>query len=155
MAPPLIFVVVVSMIKDAYEDVMRHIEDSKENGEKTRKYSKKAGKYVECAWKDVRIGDFLRIQENEFFPSDMLLMSSSEAEGICYVETKNLDGETNLKNKVAIRETDPEFESDGSPLRRLPTGQINVEYPNNRIYKFDGQFILDIYPENGGTMPLS
>ena len=40
MAPPLIFVVVVSMIKDAYEDIMRHVEDAKENGEKATKYNK-------------------------------------------------------------------------------------------------------------------
>ena len=43
MAPPLIFVVVVSMIKDAYEDINRHIEDSKENNEKTRKFNKTTG----------------------------------------------------------------------------------------------------------------
>jgi magnesium-transporting ATPase (P-type) len=29
----------------------------------------------------------------------MLLLASSDPKGVCYVETKNLDGETNLKIK--------------------------------------------------------
>ena len=109
MAPPLTFVVIVSMIKDAYEDINRHLEDSKENNEKTRKFDKEKGEFVDCTWKDVRVGDFVRIRENEFFPADMLLISTTEPEGICYVETKNLDGETNLKNKNAIEATNERF----------------------------------------------
>ena len=105
MAPPLIFVVLVSMIKDAYEDVNRHIEDSKENNEDTQKFDPDTGKFETCCWKDVFVGDIVRIKENEFFPADILLLSSSEQDGICYVETKNLDGETNLKTKNALPST--------------------------------------------------
>ena len=105
MAPPLIIVVLVSMIKDAYEDINRHIEDNKENNEKTRKYNRDTGKFEQCFWKDVQVGDLVKIYENEFFPADILMLSSSESEGICYVETKNLDGETNLKTKYALPAT--------------------------------------------------
>ena len=105
MAPPLIFVVLVSMIKDAYEDVNRHIEDSKENNEETQKLDPATGKFETCCWKDIFVGDIVRIKENEFFPADILLLSSSEQDGVCYVETKNLDGETNLKTKNALPST--------------------------------------------------
>jgi magnesium-transporting ATPase (P-type) len=44
------------------------------------------------------------VKENEFFPCDMLLINSSIPKGICYVETKNLDGETNLKHKQAHKD---------------------------------------------------
>ena len=142
MAPPLTFVVLVSMIKDAYEDVNRHLEDKKENNEKTTKFDRVTEKFVECAWKDVRVGDFVRVKENEFFPADMLLISSTEPEGVCYVETKNLDGETNLKNKNAIETTNEKF-ANGANLSNL-RGCINIEWPNNRIYKFDGNFVLDM-----------
>ena len=61
MAPPLILVVLVSMIKDGYEDINRHIDDAKENNEKTRKFNRQTGEFDECRWKDVKVGDFVRI----------------------------------------------------------------------------------------------
>lgn len=55
--------------------------------------------FVNVRWCDIKIGDFVKVDQNEFFPADMLVIKSSEEEGVCYVETKNLDGETNLKHK--------------------------------------------------------
>ena len=34
----------------------------------------------------------------------MLILSTSDTKGICYVETKNLDGETNLKIKASNKD---------------------------------------------------
>ena len=141
MMPPLIFVVVVSMIKDAYEDVLRHLEDKKENNEITRKFDRSREEFIKCRWQDVKIGDIVRIKEDEFFPADILTLSTTEVEGVCYVETKNLDGETNLKNKNALAATNDRF-PDEKGLKDLQ-GVIEVECPNNRIYKFDGNFRIN------------
>lgn len=43
----------------------------------------------------------VKVMDGEFFPADMVLCRSSDSKGLAYVETKNLDGETNLKHKVA------------------------------------------------------
>lgn len=40
-----------------------------------------------------------------FFPADLVLLSSTHDDGICYVETINLDGESNLKIKQALDQT--------------------------------------------------
>jgi len=50
-------------------------------------------------WKNVKVGQIIKVHENEFFAADIVPFHSSDPKGICYVETKGLDGETNLKLK--------------------------------------------------------
>jgi phospholipid-transporting ATPase len=52
-------------------------------------------RFIERAWKDLKVGDIVRIENGDHFPADLILMSSSEPEGLCYIETSNLDGYVN------------------------------------------------------------
>ena len=54
-------------------------------------------------WKSVQVGDFVRLFNGEPVPADMIVLSTSDPDGACYVETKELDGETNLKVRQALR----------------------------------------------------
>ena len=125
--------------------------------------------FVQVFWKDVEVGDILRIENDGFFPADLLLLSSSEPDGLCYVETANLDGsvpppptpcglprfmtcslfssETNLKLKQARKET-AQILTPGE-AREL-TGAIKCELPNNSLYTFEGVLLH----EDGREIPL-
>jgi phospholipid-translocating ATPase len=54
-------------------------------------------------WKDVMVGDFVRLYSNDEIPADVVVLSTSDPDGACYVETKGLDGETNLKVRQALQ----------------------------------------------------
>ncbi|KAJ2156228.1 hypothetical protein GGF46_005333 [Coemansia sp. RSA 552] len=56
-------------------------------------------------WRHVRVGDFVLLRTGDPTPADILLLASSADDGGCYVETKNLDGETNLKPRASLVET--------------------------------------------------
>ena len=148
MAPPLIFVVVLSMIKDAYEDYKRNKEKHSETNALTELYKKETRTFETTQWKNVKVGDVVKVKEREFFPADLIVLSSTEVEGMFYVETKNLDGETNLKLKSVQKELIEYFSSED--FDTYLHGQINIEEPNNRIYKFDGN-----YDYNSHLIPLS
>ncbi len=55
------------------------------------------------AWKNLVVGDFVRIYNDDELPADIIILATSDPDGACYVETKNLDGETNLKVRSALR----------------------------------------------------
>ena len=50
------------------------------------------GTFADKKWKDIMVGDVIRLESDDFIPADVVLLSSSEPEGFCYIETSNLDG---------------------------------------------------------------
>lgn len=89
---------------------------------------------------DICVGDILYIQNDEEFPCDaVVLKSSSESgEGLCYIQTANLDGETDLKSRVAPEETQRLLEQELLNFR----GIIECAAPNTEVYKFDSRLFL-------------
>ena len=69
----------------------------------------------------------------------MVLLSSSTPEGVCYIETMNLDGETNLKIKKGMEDT---WEFTEDKLGRFKGSAIECEQPNNSLYTFVGNLLL-------------
>ncbi|PSS31903.1 Phospholipid-transporting ATPase, partial [Actinidia chinensis var. chinensis] len=144
MIAPLAFVVGLSMAKEALEDWRRFIQDMKVNMRKA-KVHKGNGVFGHKPWMKLRVGDVVKVEKDQFFPADLLLLSSSYEDGICYVETMNLDGETNLKVKRALEVTLP---LEGDTGFKDFTGKIKCEDPNPNLYTFVGNLEYDrqIYP---------
>ena len=100
---------------------------------------------------DIQVGCIVKVKENEFFPCDMLLINSSIPKGICYVETKNLDGETNLKHKQADKRLIRMGKTEEEVCMNFNGGLIECEKPNEFLYKFEGNLTLS----DGAVVPLS
>ena len=49
------------------------------------------------------VGDFVKLRSDESIPADMLLLNTSDANSVCHIETANLDGETNLKQREVVK----------------------------------------------------
>ncbi|KAI7896450.1 uncharacterized protein EV154DRAFT_492260 [Mucor mucedo] len=135
---PLIVVLLITAIKETIEDFGVHKSDRELNNRKCKIFD--GSQFIEKQWRDIKVGDICRIDNSQFFPADLILISSSEPEGLCYIETSNLDGEVNLKIKQAL----PETASYISPAQ-LSTlgGVVQSEQPNNRLYNYDGTLSCD------------
>ncbi|XP_074558346.1 putative phospholipid-transporting ATPase 4 [Curcuma longa] len=136
MIAPLAFVVGLSMAKEALEDWRRFMQDMKVNIRKVNVH-KGEGQFGYKQWQNIRVGDVVKVEKDQFFPADLLLLSSSYEDGICYVETMNLDGETNLKVKRSLEVT---LALDDDEAFRDFTATIRCEDPNPNLYTFVGNF---------------
>ncbi|XP_068154379.1 phospholipid-transporting ATPase ID isoform X7 [Drosophila tropicalis] len=136
-AIPLIGVLTLTAVKDAYDDIQRHLSDSQVNNRKSK--TLRNGKLIEAKWSDVQVGDVIRLDNNQFVAADILLITTSEPNGLCFIETAELDGETNLKAKQCLTET-IELGEQHDALWSF-NGEIICERPNNLLNKFEGTLI--------------
>ncbi|KAJ7961065.1 Phospholipid-transporting ATPase [Quillaja saponaria] len=126
---PLLFVLCVTAIKDGYEDWRRHRSDRNENNREALVLQ--SGEFQLKRWKKIQAGEVVKIHADETIPCDMVLLGTSDPSGLAYIQTMNLDGESNLKTRYARQETASAV-SDGCTI----SGLIRCEQPNRNIYEF-------------------
>nr|XP_028573239.1 probable phospholipid-transporting ATPase VB isoform X2 [Podarcis muralis] len=132
---PVCVIMAITAIKDAWEDFRRFKLDREINSMGCLVYKRKKKAYIETCWEEVRVGDFVQLQCNETVPADILLLHTSDQKGICHLETSNLDGETNLKQRQVVKgffNQNTEFEPE------LFQSTIVCEKPNNHLNRFKG-----------------
>lgn len=164
---PLLFFVAISIAKEGYDDLRRYRLDTEENNRRAQVFrayqptstenSSEASPstptlgprvWADVKWKDVQVGDIVRLQRDDQVPADVVLLSSKSENNTAYIETMALDGETNLKSK----QPPPCLARTCDTLERLAASNahIVVEDPNLDLYNFEGKVTAD-----GETVPLS
>lgn len=171
---PLVIVLTFSAVKDAYEDYKRRMSDHVTNSRKMLVL--KEGKFVETKWRDVCTGDIVKVLNGQAFPADLVLLSTSEEFGLCYVETSSLDGyvilfiynchifplHTSINHVAISRETNLKIRKSKNETLNIVSeveamqlnAEIRCEAPNNRLYNFEGtmninnDIVISLDPEN-------
>jgi len=136
---PLLLVLSVTALKDGYEDYKRFLSDKETNNIKYSIFRNGGVDLIPS--KDINCGDVVILQKGDKVPADLLLIGSSSEEGTCYIETSDLDGETNLKRRTAL--------SQFSGIRSLDELLrvkciIHCEQPNDSLTSFDGSISIEI-----------
>ncbi|KAI1377631.1 phospholipid-translocating P-type ATPase [Hypoxylon crocopeplum] len=178
---PLLFFVLLTIVKEGYDDYKRHRLDNFENANaatvlrrksldldpvvSTRKWltdrfrkaetgitswdDESDGEYgwKQVKWQDVKVGDILKLARDEAVSADLVLLHATGENGLAYIDTMDLDGETNLKSRESL----PDFKGCHSIAGiRACQAEFVLEDPNPDLYRFDGRVTM-----HGRTLPLT
>ncbi|KAB8532574.1 hypothetical protein FH972_025519 [Carpinus fangiana] len=163
---PLLVFVCISIGREGYDDLRRYRLDKEENNREVlvlHAYQSDAPQdndstsatarlglnhWATTKWKDVQVGDVVKLNRDQSAPADIVLLHSEGENGVAYIETMALDGETNLKSKSAS----PNIAEACDTVDRIAAcdAHIVVEDPNLDLYNFEGRVTV-----GGDTAPLS
>ncbi|KAJ6188776.1 hypothetical protein N7519_003684 [Penicillium mononematosum] len=146
---PLLIFVGISMGKEGFDDWRRYRLDKEENNRDAWVLRQGHGTIQDGAsmisnaqdWErikceDIRVGDVIKLERDQPIPADIALLHASGPNGVAYIETMALDGETNLKNKQPCQPVSKVC----STVEDINSNSLHfvVEDPNLDLYKFDG-----------------
>ena len=153
---PLIFIIFITAIKDILEDYQRHRSDNEENNSLVQKFkveqlannnvdltrmvdANNEDQIIQEKWSSLMVGDIIKINCDSFIPADMIMLSNSDyKKGQAFIETKNLDGETNLKPKIINSDLKKKLAKQNDCFNVYNNCNIISEPPNTYITKYKG-----------------
>ncbi|KAJ6096618.1 hypothetical protein N7486_007364 [Penicillium sp. IBT 16267x] len=154
---PLLIFVSISMGKEGFDDWRRYRLDKEENNsyasvlratdaptdEDTEGTAVANGCYdwVQIKWQEIRVGDVIKLHRDEPIPADIALLHANGPNGVAFIETMALDGETNLKNKAPCQSVAKVCSTEEDITRNEL--QFVVEDPNLDLYRFDGHVTVN------------
>lgn len=98
---PLAFVLIVTIIKEEFDDLQRKYKDRDINNKKYEKL-RKDQTFKKVSSSKIKVGDIIKVYQNERIPADMILLQTTEKSGSVFIRTDQLDGETDWKLRKAI-----------------------------------------------------
>lgn len=151
---PLMIFVGISMGKEGFDDWRRYRLDKEENNRfawvlrpgqdvvsEGAPVTTNALDWVQIKWRDIRVGDVIKLERDQPVPADFALLHANGPNGVAYIETMALDGETNLKNKQPCQPVAKVC----STVEDITSNALHfvVEDPNIDLYKFDGHVTVN------------
>ena len=120
-----------------------------------RKHHEQHPRWRNARWEDVKVGDFVKIHDDEPIPADIIICATSEEENVAFVETKNLDGETNLKSRNACPAL-THLRNAKECADPKNSFRVDCEQPDNNMYKLTATVVTshDKYPIDLGQTLL-
>ncbi|CAK9438385.1 uncharacterized protein LODBEIA_P26090 [Lodderomyces beijingensis] len=154
---PLAFVLAVTMLKEAGDDIARRRRDREQNHEVYEVLNRNSPtaaltaepKYISS--KDLKVGDLVKLHKDVRVPADMVLLQSTEKTGEVFIKTDQLDGETDWKLRVAPNVT----QNLASVTNIINSISIVVGNPTKSIHMFQGQLVYNPTSSTSLSLPTS
>ncbi|CAF4572507.1 unnamed protein product, partial [Rotaria magnacalcarata] len=134
---PLAFVLFVTMLREAYDDIKRAYRDKELNSQMYTLLCAN-GRRKKVPSSQLQVSDVIVIQKNQRVPADVVLLQTSDKSGTCFIRTDQLDGETDWKLRIAAPMTHSLEDISVLISEASATAKIHAEPPSLSIHEFNG-----------------
>lgn len=142
---PVVLVLSVSVFRETIQEKRRQEEDLRVNTQTAR--VNRSGKWVETKWEDMAVGDVVMIASDSPSPADMVMVASSSPGNSAYIQTTNLDGESNFKPRFGIDKAVATLDLMTAPIQteqRRPELIIHAEAPRSDLDWFQAEAVFHL-----------
>lgn len=152
---PLAFVLTVTMMKEAGDDISRRRRDIEQNNELYEVLNRNnlADDIKLIPSKNLKVGDLVRINKGTRIPADLILLQSNDHTGEAFIKTDQLDGETDWKLRIASNVT-----QNMNDINEIVNNiLLIINQPTKSIHHFNGKLIYhpNGFGNNEESLPLS
>ena len=134
---PLVFVLFLTLLKEAYDDYKRYSRDKETNQQIYRVWQ--GNGFYDTKAEDLKEGHIIELHAGQRIPADCVLLWTSDPSESVFIKTDQLDGETDWKLRNPINYTQKTLARAQDPLNL--SGYVKIEQPSNQIYEFNGVFV--------------
>ena len=145
---PLLFVLVLTMLKEGWDDFKRYKRDKKYNEEEFQAIDFTAKRFAPKQSQTIKVGDILLLGKGQRVPADLLVLATKQSNSSVYLKTDQLDGETDWKGRESIKSIQNHIDR-GLNIEDAEFS-IEVPGPTNKIYEFRGKSVS----QEGNLEPL-
>ena len=152
---PVLLVLSISVFRETMQELARQQEDRRINSQQTR--INRNGAWVDGKWEDVTVGDLVMVASDSPSPADIVMIASSTAGNTAYIQTTNLDGETNYKPRSGIDKAVVVVDmitTGKSVVDHKPEIIIHTEAPRSDLDWFEGQAVFHVIEADSSTSSL-
>lgn len=136
---PLVFVLAVTMAKEAYDDIQRWRTDVSINHESYERLLP-TGATTRVRAQDIEVGHVIRVSTDQRVPADLVMLRTHDQSGTAFVRTDQLDGETDWKLRLAVPSCQKLAGGDAALATAVLT--LHAAPPSKDIYDFQGDVTL-------------
>ena len=126
-------VIFFTMLKEGFEDIGRHRQDNQVNQARTQRLVRSTALFEVVKSQQLQVTDIVKIEANQQIPADVVLLACANTQGLAFVNTMNLDGETNLKERTAHESTKHCSTAELAAL----SFQLQCDLPNPSLYTWN------------------
>ena len=147
---PLLLLILIAMLREGWNDYLRHISDDSLNNTKHPVWNGK--EFLLKLSKEIQVGDLILLYDEEYSPADVLILASGNQAHECYVEASAIYGEASLKIKHAVKETQMTFDTTDLQEACLHVKLLNEDLfvclPNPDFRHLTGWVKMRLSPKN-------